>query len=42
MTEDKRPEIPTFLCHLKTYSGYPVPFAQVWIDGKPDFRGLNW
>jgi hypothetical protein len=29
--------IPNFLSHLKTYSGHPAPFTQVWIDGKPDF-----
>jgi hypothetical protein len=33
--------IPAFLSHLKIYSGYPVPFTQVWIDGKPDFRAVD-
>src|SRR5258707_235184 len=32
---------PKFLSHLKTYSGYPVPFTQVWIDDKPDFRAVD-
>jgi hypothetical protein len=31
-------EIPSFLADLKTYNGYPVPFTQLWVDGKPDFR----
>ncbi len=34
-------DIPTFLSHLKTYGGYPVPFVQMWIDGKPDFRVID-
>jgi len=34
-------EIPKFLSHLKTYGGYPVPFVQMWIDGKPDFRVID-
>jgi hypothetical protein len=34
-------EIPKFLSHLKTYGGYPVPFVQIWIDGKPDFRVID-
>jgi hypothetical protein len=34
-------EIPKFLSHLKTHNGYPVPFTQVWIDGKPDFRAVD-
>src|SRR5260370_7443741 len=34
-------EIPTFLSHLKTYTGYPVPFVQMYIDGKPDFRVID-
>jgi hypothetical protein len=33
--------IPEFLSHLKTYGGYPVPFTQLWIDGKPDFRAVD-
>jgi len=33
--------IPAFLSHLKTYSGYPVPFTQAWINGKPDFRAVD-
>jgi hypothetical protein len=31
-------DIPSFLSHLKQYGDYPVPFVQMWIDGKPDFR----
>jgi len=34
-------DIPKFLSHLKTYGGYPVPFVQMWIDGKPDFRVID-
>jgi hypothetical protein len=34
-------EISKFLSHLKTHNGYPVPFTQVWIDGKPDFRAVD-
>ncbi len=34
-------EIPKFLSHLKQYGGYPVPFVQMWIDGKPDFRVID-
>jgi hypothetical protein len=34
-------EIPKFLSRLKTYGGYPVPFVQLWIDGKPDFRVID-
>jgi hypothetical protein len=34
-------EIPKFLSHLKTYGGYPVPFVQMWLDGKPDFRVID-
>jgi hypothetical protein len=34
-------EIPQFLSHLKTHGGYPVPFVQMWIDGKPDFRVVD-
>jgi hypothetical protein len=34
-------DIPKFLSHLKTYGGYPVPFFQMWIDGKPDFRVID-
>lgn len=33
--------IPDFLSHLKVYGGYPVPFVQKWIDGKPDFRVID-
>jgi hypothetical protein len=33
--------IPDFLSHLKTFNGLPVPFTQVWIDGKPDFRAVD-
>ena len=33
--------IPSFLAHLKTYGDYPVPFTQMWIDGKPDFRAVD-
>jgi hypothetical protein len=35
------PDIPDFLSHLKTFNGYPVPFVQMWIDGKPDFRVID-
>jgi len=34
-------EIPAFLSHLKMYGGYPVPFFQMYIDGKPDFRVVD-
>jgi hypothetical protein len=34
-------EIPSFLSHLKQYGEYPVPFVQMWIDGKPDFRVID-
>jgi hypothetical protein len=34
-------EIPEFLSHLKVYGEYPVPFVQMWIDGKPDFRVID-
>lgn len=34
-------EIPEFLKHLKTYAGFPVPFAQKWFDGIPDFRVID-
>ena len=34
-------EIPKFLSHLKTYGGYPVPFVQMYFDGKPDFRVID-
>jgi hypothetical protein len=30
--------IPDFLAHLPRFGEYPVPFTQMWIDGKPDFR----
>lgn len=33
--------LPQFLSHLKVYGGYPVPFTQMWIDGKPDFRVID-
>jgi hypothetical protein len=33
--------IPDFLSHLKTYSGYPVPFTQAWINDTPDFRAVD-
>jgi len=33
--------IPDFLSHLKTYGGYPVPFVQMYFDGKPDFRVID-
>ena len=33
--------IPAFLSHLKTYGDYPVPFVQMYIDGKPDFRVID-
>jgi hypothetical protein len=36
----KQTEIPAFLSHLKTYNGYPVPFVQMYIDGKPDSASL--
>jgi len=34
-------DIPDFLSHLKVFAGYPVPFVQMWIDGKPDFRVID-
>jgi hypothetical protein len=34
-------KIPKFLAHLKTYSGYPVPFTQLWASDKPDFRAVD-
>ncbi len=34
-------EVPQFLSHLRTYRGHPVPFTQMWIDGKPDFRVVD-
>ncbi len=34
-------KIPQFLAHLKTYGGYPVPFAQLWHVGTPDFRAVD-
>jgi hypothetical protein len=37
----KQTEIPTFLSHLKTYNGFPVPFIQLWAGSKPDFRAVN-
>ena len=36
-----RVEIPRFLSHLEVYGGFPVPFTQMWIDGKPDFRVMD-
>jgi hypothetical protein len=30
-------EIPDILSHLEMSNGYPVPFVQMYIDGKPDF-----
>jgi hypothetical protein len=30
--------IPAFLSHLPKWGEYPVPFVQMWLDGKPDFR----
>jgi hypothetical protein len=34
-------EIPDFLSHLSTFNGYPVPFVQMYIDGRPDFRVID-
>src|SRR6266478_6124981 len=34
-------EVPDFLGHLEVFNGYPVPFVQMWIDGKPDFRVID-
>lgn len=31
-------EIPKFLDHLPTFSGFPVPFIVFYHEGKPDFR----
>ena len=33
--------IPQFLSHLRVYGNYPVPFVQMWIEGKPDFRAVD-
>ena len=33
--------IPDFLSHLPRFGEYPVPFTQMWIDGKPDFRVVD-
>ena len=33
--------IPDFLAHLPRFGEYPVPFTQMWIDGKPDFRVVD-
>ena len=27
--------VPDFLTHLPRFGEYPVPFTQMWIDGKP-------
>ncbi len=34
-------KIPKFLAHLKTYSGYPVPFTQLWVLARPDFSAVD-
>jgi len=34
-------KIPKFLAHLKTYSGYPVPFTQLWTLASPDFSAVD-
>lgn len=31
-------EIPKFLAHLETYSGYPIPYTTFVHEGRPDFR----
>src|SRR5216684_2457656 len=41
MADNMKHEIPAFLSHLKKFNGYPVPFTQVWIDGKLDFRAVD-
>jgi hypothetical protein len=41
MTATQMAQIPAFLSHLKIYNGYAVPFIQMWIDGKPDFRVVD-
>jgi hypothetical protein len=38
MKRTDSPAIPHFLKHLQVYGIYPVPYIQIWIDGKPDFR----
>lgn len=41
LTEAQAEIVPAFLSHLKVYGDYPVPFVQMWIDGKPDFRVID-
>jgi hypothetical protein len=38
---DERLKIPVFLSHLKQFNELPVPFTQMWFDGKPDFRAVD-
>lgn len=33
--------IPEFLLHLPVYQGLPVPYAQMWFNGVPDFRVID-
>src|SRR6185437_11230145 len=34
-------EIPSFLSHLTTFAGFPVPYTVMWFNGRPDFRVID-